>query len=117
MAAEYGFNALPRDPEVILKGHSKESPYIPMSEIAVPDTKVVRAVDEFVKKQLSQETYNHSVRVYYYGMSKNNAILIRQAKQSSETISLNGSILPRSTTCVVFSTISEQRLQISEQQN
>ena len=69
MAAENGFNALPRDPEVILKGHNKESPYIPMSEIVVPDTKVVRAVDEFVKKELSQETYNHSVRVYYYGIT------------------------------------------------
>ena len=69
MAAENGFNALPRDPEVILKGHNKASPYIPMSEIAVPDTKVVRAVDEYVKKELSQETYNHSVRVYYYGIT------------------------------------------------
>jgi len=68
MAAEHGFNALPRDPEVILKGHNKESPYIPMSDIGVPETKVVRAVDEFVKKELSRETYNHSVRVFYYGM-------------------------------------------------
>jgi len=67
MATEHGFNAVPRDPEVILKGHNGESPYIPMKEIAVPDTKVVRAVDEYVKKELSRETYNHSVRVYYYG--------------------------------------------------
>ena len=69
MAAAYGFNAVPRDPEVILKGHDKESPYIRMSEIAVPDTDVVRAVEEYVKKELSQETYNHSVRVYYYGLN------------------------------------------------
>lgn len=67
MATEHGFDAVPRDPEVILEGHNKASPYIPMRDIAVPDTKVVCAVDEYVKQELSHETYNHSVRVYYYG--------------------------------------------------
>jgi cyanamide hydratase len=67
MAAEYGFNPLPRNPEKILKGHTKDSPYISIDDIPVPDTKTVRAVEEYVKKELSPETYNHSVRAYYYG--------------------------------------------------
>lgn len=67
MAAEYGFNPLPRSQEKLLRGHRKDSPYISLEDIPVPDTKIVRAVDEYVKKELSLETYNHSVRVYYYG--------------------------------------------------
>jgi cyanamide hydratase len=67
MTSEYGFDAVPRSQEKLLKGHNKESPYIPRSDISVPDTPVVRAVEEYVKKELSPETYNHSVRVYYYG--------------------------------------------------
>ena len=69
MAAEYGFNPLPRSQEKLLKGHRKDSPYVPIGDIAVPDTMVVRAIDEYVKKELSRETYNHSVRVYFYGAS------------------------------------------------
>jgi cyanamide hydratase len=68
MTSEYGFDAVPRSQAKLLKGHNKESPYIPASDISVPDTPVVRAVVEYVKKELSPETYNHCVRVYYYGM-------------------------------------------------
>jgi cyanamide hydratase len=67
MASEHGFDALPRDPEIILKGHNKPSPYISIDDIALPNTAVARAVEEYVKKELSPETYNHSVRVYFYG--------------------------------------------------
>ena len=69
MTSEYGFDAVPRSQTQLLKGHNKESPYIAASEIVVPDTKVVRAVEEYVKKELSPETYNHSIRVYYYGIN------------------------------------------------
>jgi cyanamide hydratase len=70
MSSEYGFDAVPRSQEKLLKDYKKESPYIPANEIAKPDTNVVRAVEDYVKKELSPETYNHSVRVYYYGMNK-----------------------------------------------
>jgi cyanamide hydratase len=68
MTTEYGFDAVPRSTDRLLKGNKKNSPYIPASDISVPDTTVVRAVEEYVKNELSPETYNHSVRVYYYGM-------------------------------------------------
>ena len=64
---EYGFDPVPRSQEKLLKGHNKESPYISPDEIQMPDTKVVKVVEEYVRKELSRETYNHSVRVYYYG--------------------------------------------------
>ena len=67
MTSEYGFDPLPRNPEKILEGHNKDSPYISIDEIAVPDTPVVRAVEAYVKRELSPRTYHHSVRVYYYG--------------------------------------------------
>ena len=70
MISEYGFAAVPRSQEKLLQGHHKESPYISADDIAVPNTKVVQAVEEYVKKELSPETYRHSVRVYYYGISR-----------------------------------------------
>jgi hypothetical protein len=67
MAAQNGFNPVPRSQAKILKGHQKESPYVPIADISIPNTPVVRAVDKYVKAELSPETYNHSVRVYFYG--------------------------------------------------
>ena len=67
MTTEYGFTPVPRSQEKLLEGHNKESPYISADDIPIPDTKVVQAVEEYVKKELSPETYRHSVRAYYYG--------------------------------------------------
>jgi cyanamide hydratase len=69
--AEFGFVAVPRSQKKLLEGHNKPSPYCSIDDIAVPDTAVAHAVHEYVKKELSAETYNHSVRVYYYGTSAN----------------------------------------------
>ena len=70
MTSEYGFDPLPRNPAKILEGHKKDSPYIPISEIALPDSDIVRAVEEYAKNELSPETYNHSVRAFYYGAKR-----------------------------------------------
>ena len=67
MATDHGFGAVPRNPTKVLEGHTKESPYVPVSEIIIPDTPVARAVNEYVQRELSPRTYNHSMRVYYYG--------------------------------------------------
>jgi cyanamide hydratase len=70
----YGFEAVPRDPEKLLKDGTAESPYVPIDAMATPDTKLAQAVEEYVRKELSHETYNHSMRVYFYGyqVSKEN---------------------------------------------
>ena len=68
MTTEYGFIPVLRSQEKLLKEHNKDSPYISIDDIAVPDTQVVQAVEQYVKKELSPETFRHSVRAYYYGM-------------------------------------------------
>lgn len=68
---EYGFSALPRDPSVILKGrkHNTEPKPISIDDVRVPDTPLAQKVHDYVKQELRTETYNHSMRVYYYGIA------------------------------------------------
>jgi len=69
----FGYTAVPRDPEVLFKNHSTALGDHPKQELFVvndfplPDSKVVREVKAFVKKELNEQTYNHSHRVYIYG--------------------------------------------------
>jgi hypothetical protein len=86
MAAQNGFNPVPRSQAKILKGHQKESPYITITDIYIPDTPVVRAVDEYVKAELSPATYNHSVRVYFYGDTPLRSGLIIRAGNCSQSL-------------------------------
>lgn len=68
---EYGFSALPRDPSVILggrKNHTEPQP-ISIDDVRVPDSPLAKKVHDYVKQELRTETYNHSMRVYYYGMA------------------------------------------------
>ena len=68
---EYGFSALPRDPSVILKGKKNNTEPRPTSidDVKIPDTPLAKEVQDYVKGELREETYNHSMRVYYYGMA------------------------------------------------
>ncbi|KZT73509.1 cyanamide hydratase [Daedalea quercina L-15889] len=69
----YGFTPVPRDPDVLFKDHPTASGLNPKQELFTaddfpfPDSSVVRAVKDFVKKELDEQTYNHSHRVYIYG--------------------------------------------------
>ncbi|KZT09145.1 cyanamide hydratase [Laetiporus sulphureus 93-53] len=71
--AFYGFTPVPRDPDVLFKDHPTASGPNPKQELVVasdfplPDSSVVRAVKDFVKAELDEQTYNHSHRVYIYG--------------------------------------------------
>ncbi|KAI0038483.1 cyanamide hydratase [Auriscalpium vulgare] len=71
--AFYGFTAVPRDPEVLFKDHPTASGPHPKQDaftvvdFPFPDSHVVREVKAFVKKELDEQTYNHSHRVYIYG--------------------------------------------------
>lgn len=70
----YGFTPVPRDPEVLFAGHPTASGDNPKQDLFVasdfplPDSPVVEQVKAFVKKELDEQTYNHSHRVYIYGM-------------------------------------------------
>lgn len=95
--AFYGFTPVPRDPDVLFKDHptasgpSPKQDHFTVADFSPPDSAVVRAVDEFVKvtagsprptdvyrythtnlhfqKELLPQTYNHSRRVFIYGLA------------------------------------------------
>ncbi|TFK49760.1 cyanamide hydratase [Heliocybe sulcata] len=69
----YGFTPVPRDPEVLFKDHPtatgpspKQDPFT-IKDIPLPDSPLVREVKSFVQKELDEQTFNHSNRVYIYG--------------------------------------------------
>lgn len=91
----YGFTAVPRDPEVLFKDHptatgpNPKQDLFTVDDIPLPNSPLVREVREFVKvrvqgvfsvynaysdrcsplsqRELNEQTYNHSHRVYVYG--------------------------------------------------
>ncbi|TCD60599.1 hypothetical protein EIP91_009830 [Steccherinum ochraceum] len=69
----YGFTAVPRDPDVLFKDHPTASGPNPKQDLFTIDdfplltSPIVQEVREFVKKELNEQTYNHSHRVYIYG--------------------------------------------------
>ncbi|KAK0654093.1 Cyanamide hydratase [Lasiodiplodia hormozganensis] len=67
----YGWHAVPRNPAIVLRAKPKLTDPIPFStaDIHYPDTELVRQSLARVQKELPAETLNHSLRVYYYGMS------------------------------------------------
>ena len=69
--AAYGWQAVPRKVESLLS-HSAASSSGPakpisVSSIPLPDSQLGREVKEYAEKELPTETFNHSMRVYYYG--------------------------------------------------
>jgi cyanamide hydratase len=69
--AEYGWTALSCDPSQW--GGSKENTRDPVpqlcSNVPLPDTPLVKAAMDHVKAELPEHTFNHSMRVFYYGKS------------------------------------------------
>ncbi|THX75413.1 cyanamide hydratase [Aureobasidium pullulans] len=69
--AEYGWTSLPCDPAKWggNKKYNKEPVPQLCSSIPLPDTALVKAAMEHVKQELPEHTFNHSMRVFYYGMA------------------------------------------------
>jgi cyanamide hydratase len=67
--AEYGWTALSCDPSQW--GGDKKNNHDPVpqlcSQIPRPETPLVKAAMEYVKAELPEHTFNHSMRVFYYG--------------------------------------------------
>ena len=66
----YGWTAHPRDPSVLLEGKKnlKAPQPLKVDDIELPDTQLAKEVLEYAKRELREETFNHSMRVYYYGI-------------------------------------------------
>jgi hypothetical protein len=67
----YGWNALPVDPKLKTwlgdeKFVNKPVPQL-CSQVQLPDTNVIKASLEYAKAELPRQTFNHSMRVFYYG--------------------------------------------------
>jgi hypothetical protein len=90
----YGWTAVPRDVEKFLSiqgQKAKEPTPISVKEIALPDTELANKVHEYAKRELAVETYNHSLRVFYYGellFLPNRGIGRRRRAGERETIEL-----------------------------
>jgi len=67
----YGWTALPLDVKVLLESRTQQQTPEPVlvSSVPLPDTPLVKAVHKYAKQELAPETFNHSLRVYYYGIA------------------------------------------------
>ena len=65
----HGWITQPRDVSVFLgdKNRLKEPAPQTVDSITLPTTPLAKAVLEYARKELGEETFNHSMRVYYYG--------------------------------------------------
>jgi cyanamide hydratase len=69
--AEYGWTALSCDP--LRWGGNKQNNHDTKpqlcSQVPLPNTPLAKAAIEHVKAELPEHTFNHSMRVFYYGIS------------------------------------------------
>ena len=72
----YGWTAVSRDPSIFLasRDNSKEPATQSIQDIHQPQTALANAVTAYAKRELSEQTFNHSMRVYYYGKLIPNSI-------------------------------------------
>jgi cyanamide hydratase len=66
----YGWTAFPRKVDTLLatRRDVKDAVPISVSDMKLPDSKLAKTILEYAKTELATETFNHSLRVYYYGI-------------------------------------------------
>lgn len=100
----YGWEAKPRDPSVILGGKKNIKDPMPqtVASIKLPDSTLAASVLQYAATELSTPTFNHSMRVFYYGMTASIRFatiltIQRQGRRSTTSSSPNGTSLKRHT--------------------
>lgn len=65
----HGWTAVPRDAATVLNTRQeiKDPSAHRVQDISIPQTPLANAVTEYAKRELSEQTFNHSMRVYFYG--------------------------------------------------
>jgi cyanamide hydratase len=64
----FGWQAVPRSTEAFLKtANTANTKSFNVSDITVPTSEVAKKTQDYAKKHLPGPTYNHSMRVFYYG--------------------------------------------------
>ncbi|EEP76044.1 conserved hypothetical protein [Uncinocarpus reesii 1704] len=69
--AEYGFSAVEASATKLLSSSAPSHPaaFIPLSETPIPDTPLAARINTYAKSKLPEPTYNHSLRVYHFGLA------------------------------------------------
>lgn len=67
---EYGWTAVPCNPNQWAAMKKTTKPPVPqlVKDTPLPDTAIVKVAMEYAKAELPAHTFNHSMRVFYYGM-------------------------------------------------
>jgi hypothetical protein len=82
---KYGWTAVPVDLKTLLSlsdTASNPAKPIPVSSIPAPSSPLAKAVREHARKELPIETFNHSMRVFYYGTALSCAIMVCNLSRS-----------------------------------
>ena len=68
---EHGWTAVPRSLDILVKGRKnpKASTPLTIDDISLPNSDLVQHIMKYTKDHLPAETFNHSMRVFYYGES------------------------------------------------
>lgn len=66
---QFGFTAVPRSLDKLIATQSTKATSTPVSvdDIGLPKTPLATSIHAYAKENLPRQTYNHSMRVYYYG--------------------------------------------------
>ena len=67
----FGFTPVDSSAQALLSSvkPSSPAPFIPVTATPVPDTALSRRINEYAKSHLPVPTYNHSLRVYHFGLA------------------------------------------------
>ena len=104
---EYGWTAMPRDFKALLQGkpYLNEPTSTLVDDIAWPTDDLVTKVQKYAKEELQEQTYNHSMRAYYFGNSIRKAPFAAQ----SQPCSLLQAYPKAVTSIYIYSSVKGQR--------
>ena len=67
---EHGWTAVPRSLDKLVASckDPKSSKPVSVDDIPLPDSPLVQSITKYAKENLSKQTFNHSMRVFFYGI-------------------------------------------------
>lgn len=64
-----GWAAVPRSfSKSLVDVNKHEQAKLSVKDVKLPDSEIAKRTHDFAKQQLPEKTFNHSMRVVYYGM-------------------------------------------------
>jgi len=77
---QFGFTAVPRSLDKLIATQSTKatSKSVSVDDIDLPNTPLATSIHAYAKENLPRKTYNHSMRVYYYGKLRNQTTQLKR---------------------------------------